>query len=81
MATKLDKESKVAYLGLAVSSLKLGQHQYCIQQIEKRPGVAKTKFRKDKACSSNSMMTRTHRSSVADGMNRTSEEASSRSRS
>ena len=81
MATKLDKESKVAYLGLAVSSLKLGQHQYCIQQIEKRPGVAKARYRKDKACSSNSAMTRTHRSSFADAANRTSEDVSSRSRS
>jgi len=49
MAVKLNKESKEAYLGLAISSLKLGQHEYCIQQIDERPGQPQAKGRKDKS--------------------------------
>lgn len=82
MATKLDRDSKVAFLGLAISTLKLGQHQSCIQQIDQRPGLHRTKTRKEKGCSSTSINVQTHRSSQrGPGLHRSSEDLSSRSRS
>lgn len=81
MATKLNRESKEAYLGLAISSLKLGQHEFCIQQIDQRPGQQQGKSRKDKSQHQNSMAIRTQRSSIGESLPKSSDGPSSRSRS
>jgi tetratricopeptide (TPR) repeat protein len=39
IATKLDENSKEAFLGQAIASLKLGQHAHCIEVMNQRPGA------------------------------------------
>ena len=39
IATKLDENSKEAFLGQAITSLKLGQHAHCVEVMNQRPGA------------------------------------------